>query len=389
MMALLLGACLLTCKKESALQPTVSDFQRDSARVARLALYTATAFINSDSSLSASVGYKAFNKEGREVKFDQIERHIQLYMDGKPQPNRLSFQSPGTPGVIKLQARLFNSINSNDIGITIRPSKPYPLIRLPLIVHVPKSLSRALSGVDLTKVIAQVNAIFRNRIKSKEPNQADAYIEFFLATTAPDGTHLEEAGRNQLNFDEPASLAEVKAKVDSVTRRWCPQQYVNVFMKMDWIRKYPAGYSYVASVGDVSAVPQQTDYTCGPISTYLMGRGVMLSTESSMGSLTHELGHYLGLPHTFDAGCGSNRMIFDTPAHAERKGNPRLSCEGVPFWATNPMDYYNDREAFTQDQVAFMRSYLSRNPTIPGYQKGRLSALDINELSIGCKPDLH
>jgi hypothetical protein len=74
-------------------------------------------------------------------------------------------------------------------------------------------------------------------------------------------------------------------------------------------------------------------------------------------TLTHELGHYLGLLHTFNGGCGSGDGVADTAQEAE----PYSGCPSSSTWrrscssgdpAHNFMDYSSDRCmcTFTQGQ---------------------------------------
>ncbi|BDD05325.1 zinc-dependent metalloprotease [Aureibacter tunicatorum] len=84
--------------------------------------------------------------------------------------------------------------------------------------------------------------------------------------------------------------------------------------------------------------------------------------------MTHEVGHWLGLFHTFnDTGsCSYNDGIDDTPASpaAWTVNNGNCDSEGHPdcgfkFNVHNYMDYSNCPSMFTTGQVDFMRSVLS------------------------------
>ena len=74
---------------------------------------------------------------------------------------------------------------------------------------------------------------------------------------------------------------------------------------------------------------------------------------------THEIGHWLGLYHTFESGCGRNGdRIADTPAEAEPQFfcAQRDSCSGKKYPGLDPitnfMDYVDDAcmVEFTSDQ---------------------------------------
>ena len=86
-------------------------------------------------------------------------------------------------------------------------------------------------------------------------------------------------------------------------------------------------------------------------------------------TLTHEIGHYLGLFHTFQGGCGSaacytsGDLICDTNAES----GPNFSCAGSPpssCCSVDPIDNYMDysddlcMEKFTAEQVNRMRCSL-------------------------------
>jgi hypothetical protein len=71
--------------------------------------------------------------------------------------------------------------------------------------------------------------------------------------------------------------------------------------------------------------------------------------------LAHELGHYLGLYHTFQ-NCETGDYCNDTPAHtlpsnaATRFSNNRTNCASEPYISTNFMDYISIVDNFTFDQ---------------------------------------
>lgn len=87
-------------------------------------------------------------------------------------------------------------------------------------------------------------------------------------------------------------------------------------------------------------------------------------------TLTHETGHWLGLLHTFQGGCSSNRRsggdaIADTPAESSPAygcQTNRDSCVGANFEGGDPvhnfMDYSDDAcmTHFTPMQIAYMKA---------------------------------
>jgi hypothetical protein len=95
--------------------------------------------------------------------------------------------------------------------------------------------------------------------------------------------------------------------------------------------------------------------------------GILTYDQGDTG--THEVGHWLGLEHTFGPGTGActtpGDFIKDTPTEAEPQFfcAPRDSCVGSPFPGEDPitnfMDYVDDvcMDNFTGEQTKRMRKH--------------------------------
>ncbi len=79
-------------------------------------------------------------------------------------------------------------------------------------------------------------------------------------------------------------------------------------------------------------------------------------------TLVHEVGHYLGLLHTFEGRCSEQGdLISDTPAERRAASGCPLSRDTCPSPGTDPvrnfMDYSDDDcvEEFTPEQELWMK----------------------------------
>lgn len=78
-------------------------------------------------------------------------------------------------------------------------------------------------------------------------------------------------------------------------------------------------------------------------------------------TITHEVGHWLSLLHTFEGGCSNKDQVDDTPAQTKIWNCPEVGtehCEG-PIMFSNFMGYCNCRYFFTKGQVVRMHAYIN------------------------------
>jgi Pregnancy-associated plasma protein-A len=180
-----------------------------------------------------------------------------------------------------------------------------------------------LLNTDTSKIPANLKGLVGN------PN-----IKFKLATIDPSGNPTsgiirKKADRNVYTFKKAIFFAD---------EIWNPKKYMNVYI---------GNIRNGRTRGYVNSYPWQnmpTDAIC----LYYSDVG------NSTRLLTHETGHWFGLWHIIEGGCGTvNDGIQDTPKqNSFTRGCPTTKAEcGNDCMFPNYMDYSSCRVAFTKGQA--------------------------------------
>ena len=218
-----------------------------------------------------------------------------------------------------------------------------------------------------------------------DPLAEDIRISFCMATVDPDGNPTP--GYEYVNFPLTDDIDPYTE--DTLMKRvaqWDPDRYLNIFIVRRISNGTIRGYAFfpdevAGSIWDGVTV----DYR-------FIGRDNPLSSNQGR-TVTHEVGHYLGLYHPWGladngTGCyGVGDGCDDTPpvdaaafANFPSCTTASTACDGNPRQFENYMDYAADRcmNLFTICQGAKMRTAIGRYRT-------QLVSAD-NLVSTGCKP---
>lgn len=257
------------------------------------------------------------------------------------------------------------------------------VVTLPIVFHVIHS-GEALgvkSNLAESRIIEQMvtlNQDFRrqNPDASNTPSQflsvaADMEINFVLAKQDPSG--LPTNGITRTNFNKETFNDSDLSLLTSIIQ-WPPEDYINVYV----CNFKSLGYA-VFPFSDLPGAKVESENIRekdGLIVKYsYIGNNDKSSEvvfESKGRTLTHELGHYLGVFHNWHGGCGSTGdYCADTPPQtggangACDQNVSRLFCEEEERpMIENFMDYTNDvcMNLFTQCQKNRMQTVLQFSP---------------------------
>lgn len=270
-------------------------------------------------------------------------------------------------GVISASAEIRSSLLETDCSLASTVPgpdwEPDSTLRIPVVVHVIMNSACSTGNITDAAVASQIAVLNEDyRALAGAPGAAgvDTRIEFFLATEDPDGapttgitrscntTWLGDRGQYWL------SLA------------WDPTRYLNIYTNdasgargyVPFLPADPAGA--VGLPQDRVVINRLAFGRNGPFPPYHHGR-----------TATHEVGHYLGLFHTYFEGCGvaqepacytTGDRLCDTPPNATfHKGCAiATACGGVPAPIDNYMELTDDlcMTGFTAEQAQRMRCTL-------------------------------
>lgn len=236
------------------------------------------------------------------------------------------------------------------------------LLYIPVVVHVihqngPENLHDSV----IINAVAELNHVFANTGSYHDSAGVDIGIQFCLASVDPAGnptTGITRVASPLTNLGMPGHTDLAMKNLD----RWDPHLYLNV-----WIIQY-TGSSTIAG------------YATYPVAVGSGEDGIVIQYNYLTASLFgHEVGHYLGLYHTFEGGCTNNNcqldgdQVCDTPPDATNDYTcPNNSCATEmndtssfnPFTGNvndspNYMDYTNCPLLFTTGQSTRMNAALN------------------------------
>ncbi|HEY4110832.1 M43 family zinc metalloprotease [Puia sp.] len=182
------------------------------------------------------------------------------------------------------------------------PATPIPLgtviTTLPVVVHVIHDNGpENISDVQVLTAIQHLNEAYSRSGYYDPADGADPHIQFCLAGHDPSNQPTNGITHDVSPYTNMGDMTIDDLNVKN-TNRWNPLCYINIWV----VRSIPgnvAGYAYLppAHGSDEDGIVVEAD---------LFG-----TSYANDVVLIHEMGHYLGLYHTFEGGCTNNDCSVD------------------------------------------------------------------------------
>lgn len=263
------------------------------------------------------------------------------------------------------------------------PNRLPPVLTIPVVVHVIHNGDALGTGENINdaQVLSQIRVLnedFRRMLgtpgHNTHPDGADVEVEFCMAQTDPLGQATN--GINRVNYGVASFGTQGAVETMKAATSWTPTEYLNM-----WSVRFGGGMAGIlgyAQFPDASGLPGMPGSggpanTDGVVSTFdafgsqAYAAGTYNPTYNLGRTMTHEVGHWVGLRHIWgDGNCGVDDFCADTPtSDAANYGCPttHVSCTTVDM-VRNYMDYTDDNcmNIFTDDQKTRIRTVMSVSP---------------------------
>ena len=272
---------------------------------------------------------------------------------------------------------LFCSCTNDDNHYISNPEDK--VYQLPVVVHIIHQGEMIGEGPNLSserieRQIEILNEDFRRKVGTRGYNNhsdsEDSKIEFVLAKKDPNGNPINGINRineNTLNVPDLGYNQNHYAQYGY----WDTNNYINIWTTP--LSEEAQCLVLGSSTGPETDLPgtqflliPQLGDADGILINWMHFGESDIDCHARLGrTLTHEMGHYLGLLHTWGGGdCDNNDFCDDTPAvDIPVYNTPFVGCDGQTVNVSNYMNWSYDESMnmFTKDQIARMHYVLEHH----------------------------
>ncbi len=205
-----------------------------------------------------------------------------------------------------------------------------PSYLLPVVFHIiHNNGSENISDALVLQALQDLNDAYANTGYYDQGTGVDTEIQFCLAKRNPEGNPT--TGINRVVSPLTSFTLETQDIAMKDLSRWDPTSYINIWL--------------VGEICSASAGCGVAGYAYFPSSHGNPEDGIVLEAEyagsspANSAALAHEMGHYLGLYHTFQGGCTNTNCLAD---------GDRV-CDTPPDQSTVPVPCSIDINSCTTD----------------------------------------
>lgn len=227
------------------------------------------------------------------------------------------------------------------------PDAPHAVLTIPVVVHIihdngPENIPDA----QVQQAIAWLNAAYANSGYFDQGSGMDAGIQFCLAQRTPYGETTNGITRDQSTL---TTMTQETQDVDLKSiNYWESKQYLNVWLVRD-ICSSSAGCGVVGYA-------YRPEYHGNLRDGLVIEAQFFGAVQSQMSVAAHEIGHYMGLYHTFEGGCTNQDCLVDGDRICDTP--PDQSTAAVSCGQTVNTCSTDTQSGLTTDQPDMTSNYL-------------------------------
>ncbi len=236
---------------------------------------------------------------------------------------------------------------STGVAHRTRSTSPTALYVIPVVVHIiHNNGAENISDATVVQGIQDLNDAYANIGYYDSTTGVDTRIQFCLAKRDPNGNITTGITRNVSTYTN-MTLENDDLNVKNLNR-WNPSCYLNM-----WLVKEICSASAGCGVAGYAYFPSAAGSNIDGLVAEARWFG---SSRAASGVHIHEVGHYLGLYHTFQGGCTNNNClndgdhVCDTPPDGSTAAVP---CSAAPNSCTT-----DALSGFSSDQPDLFQDYM-------------------------------